>query len=367
MARSVLKKVNKRKSIRRSSSSRSKLGLGLFALGLVVLLIIIGKLISFIVGLGQPYAPDALPVDKYYSWNGTNTINLAIKSDQIYLVSVNPIDKAATIITVPDKAYLDLPHGFGQWLVSSIYGLGQDENPPMGAQLLKETLALNLAIPVDGYLIFTEDLSQTPVSEMLDRIRKSPWDSLNLIQQSKTDLSLVELVKLAHVLSSIRSDKVDNLDLQSSEATNWQVLADGSRVLSLKQSVTDQYVMAHMYDNQIEQEGLTVGIYNSTAHPLLAEQAARVITNLGGRVIFTANSQDDLANTLILGKQSWTKQRATQAFRPSCLQRSSSLFFSANQGSCDIISGKLGEAVDLNRADITIILGEDFYTDHSNR
>ena len=124
------KTAQKKKVFRRKSSpgvsSRTKWGVA--ALAFLLCIILFSK-IGNLFGSGDPSS-------KNYTWDGNSTLNLVVKSDQIYVASYNPTESSFTLMKVPDETYAEVPLGFGRWPVRSVYDLGQAENPPMGPRLL---------------------------------------------------------------------------------------------------------------------------------------------------------------------------------------------------------------------------------------
>ncbi|MDO8638026.1 MAG: LCP family protein [Candidatus Daviesbacteria bacterium] len=337
MKKTARKKFHKRKA--------SKLSIGIIALVILVCLIILGKTISFISGLNEPFAPDSKDISKQTSWNGKGVINTAILADKIYILSFNPDQKTLLLLKIPDETYLPVPFNFGKWSMGSVYQLGQSENPPIGALLFKKTLEENLGIPLNSYII--DQKSQDSFEKKLTNLRQNPLENISFLRGIKTDLSFLEYWKLAWSLRGVRFDKVKTLDLGESDLTSWLVLRDGSRVISIEQEELDNYIQKYFADSKLKDEGLSIGIYNTTEHTGLAEKAERLIENMGGRVVFTANSKSHLDQSLLLGGKSYT---------------------------FDVLSGffakkptSLPSNLDSSRADINLFLGEDYFMRYNSK
>lgn len=344
MSGSVSKKSKKKvgwKKIQHQNKSRRKINLGLYALGVLVFLVVVGKTLTFVNGLSQSSSPGT----KNYSWNGGSTLNLAVKSQDMFILSLNPKAKTISAIKIPDDTYFDLPFNFGRWPARSIYDLGQAEKPPIGASLLKATLTSSFGLPIDGYLLPENSLS---AEEILEKLRKEPVGGFNLLRHSRTDLSFWEMIHLLSEVRGVRSDKVKVTDLGQSPITKSLLLADGSRVLGIDSLRLDQFLSDQIHDALMEESDLTVGIFNATEHPQLAEKAARMVTNMGGRVIFTANAIQSRQDSLILGSESYITTRLSQVFAPYCLKD-------------PCLAPEGDPAVSSSRADINVVLGEDFF------
>lgn len=264
------------------------------------------------------------------------------------MLSYDPGNKTIVILKIPDDTYFDLPKGFGSWRVGSIYGLGQEEKPPVGAELLKESLAKLLGLPIDGYISLKSSVS---IDQEVSSLHKNPASIVPFIGSIQTDLTPLETLNLLHSLSSVRSDKVTTLDIANSNLTESKLLPDQERVLGIDSISFDLFVRKYMADSTMVNEGVSVGVFNATDHPGIGADVARIVTNMGGNVIFVTNTDNTLGKTIVTSsKSSLTSQRLIQVFAPWC----------SNCKSAD-------ERVIDSRAEVNIVLGEDYYKDHYQR
>ncbi|KKS69011.1 hypothetical protein A3A14_00675 [Candidatus Daviesbacteria bacterium RIFCSPLOWO2_01_FULL_43_38] len=344
MPRSALKKVthSKRKLSRPRRPSRTKLGVAVlaFLLGLILF-----SKIGGLFGSGEDIS------FKNYIWNGNSTLNLVVKSDNIYVASYNPQDSSFTILKVPDETYASVPLGFGRWPMRSVYDLGQAEKPLIGARLLKDTTGMLFGVPVDGYILTSGNFGT-----MAENARKNPFSIIGAIRESKTDLNIVESIRFWWGVKGVRFDRFKSADLENSDLTSWALLPDGSRGLELDGLRLDQFIQSRFEDSKLKDEGLGIGILNATDHPGLAEKAARVVTNIGGRVILTGNLEERQHNSFVLGKDGYTQTRLSQVFAPACIQTSWPLGL-FRSGGCFLQS----DSFNFSRAEVTIVLGEDYF------
>jgi hypothetical protein len=343
--------------------SGNRVGLGLTVLFFLILLIVVGKLFSFIQSFNQPYAPDGASKVKKYGWDGKGMINVAVKADAVYLFSFDPAGQSINLINIPDETYLALPFAYGRWPARSVYQLGQNEQPAVGAALFKITLSNTLGLPVDDYLVINGELNSRPFEEVIKDLRQNPLLGFNLLSQSKTDLSAGEYWRLIWQIRGVRTDKINLTDIDKDNLTSSVLLPDGSKVLGLSQADFDQYAEDKFADSLIKSEGLSIGIFNATDHPGLAERAARLVTNLGGRVVFTSNSSEKLSKTLITGKLSFTEDRLKKLFAPDCLNSKTLGLFKSENPAC-ITKNSIFTS---SRAEINLVLGEDYFNALNDR
>ncbi|MFA5933368.1 MAG: LytR C-terminal domain-containing protein [Microgenomates group bacterium] len=349
----------KKKKIK-STRSNNPIALGITAIFFLIALIIFGKIFGFLGGLNPQLSINNHP--KLNSWDGQSDFNLVVKMDNSYLLSYQPAGKELTIIKFPEDLNLDVPYGFGNWPMRSIYDLGQAEKPPMGPYLLRDSINISFDILADGYLIFNDKRESLP--DLINSERASFLPGIDILSKAKTDLNLVEFFKVWWAIKEVRGDKIKTIDLEKSELTKWLLLPDGSRVIAIDEIKLDQFEVGYFETEKIKKEGLSIGIFNATDVPGLAERAARVLTNMGGRVIFTSNHLDKVSKSTIISKKSYTSNYISKALNLYCPQPKTSSFwqkiplFGLDQGEAcasDAVS------LDSSRADITIILGEDSF------
>ena len=320
--------------------------LAILALSLLALILILGKSINLISNLTKPFSSDIL-TKRQYSIDFKSSFNIAIKLNSVWLLHYDPGEKKTVVLKIPDDTYMELPKGFGNWRVGSIYNLGEEQKPQIGSELLKESLAKLLGLPVDGF--FT--LPNQPGSDDLNRLilswHHNPLTIINFFSKAKTDLTPLEAFNLFIELSKVRSDKIISLDLEQTELTKSKLLPDSSRVLGIDVVNLNLFVREKMSDQQISKESINVAIFNATSHPGLAQEASRIITNLGGNPIIISNTESSNDKSLIIGSNNnYTFKRLAQVFAPVCLKIK-----------CSIDDPR----VTSSRAQINIILGEDFF------
>lgn len=330
---SSAQKKSEWKDIRfKKTNKRTKLAIG-------VLVLVTGLLIvSWVTRLTQ----NLFSTRRSYAWNGEFNINLLLRSKNISLFSYNPKGEKLSIVNIPDEVFLNVPHGFGFWQLQAIYKLGQSQKLE-GDQLLVDTLTSFLAIPIDGFLDFSTNQNQKTPIEIVNALRANPFSGFSLFSGLQTDLTMWELLKLSFGASSVRFDKVEELDLGSLGILDKENLPDGTPVLTADPIKLDG-VLTGLTDPVIIEERKSIAVLNATDHPQLANKAARLIANLGGNVIITANARQPLEKTQVIGENSLTLKRLRQIF-----------------ASDDKISTPVEDLI-YQRAQINVLLGEDYFT-----
>lgn len=325
-----------------------------FALFLLIGFIVLAKILSFTNSLGQSLTPE-MRGGKLSSWDGKSTINVIFaaveeSAEEVSVVSLDPEEKKINILHLSEQTYFNVPKGFGTWRLGSVYKLGQEEATPIGHELLKLSISKLLGLPIDGVVI---SKGKFEAEEVIDGWRGNIISRITVFNSVETDLSTLELADFIWQLSSVRKDKVVSLDLERSSITESKLLADQTRVLGVNTVALDIFIRKNMVDNKILDEGFSIAIFNATERSGLAQDATRFVTNLGGNVVVTANTDLKLKKSIIyIQKDSDTKLdetvtfgRLARFFAPHCIKK------------CDILDSK----VTGSRAQINIVLGEDFF------
>lgn len=277
-------------------------------------------------------------------WDGDSQINLVLASQPVTIVSFSPARGSLKILLIPDKTFIETVHGYGQYRVESLGGLGELENRP---SLLAESCQEYLGLPVDGWIGGERNemvFSQTG-QEGERQIKQTLTDRLfQLIKKKeKTNLTRWDLVRLWRQINTVRFDKVTLIDLSKTSALLAKILPDGTPGFEIDQNRLDSLIARYFQDDKLREEGLSVEILNATDHSGLASQGARVITNLGGRVIGIKDWPSRNDQCQIRSK----KERASSY----TLKRLAKIF------DCQLTGEDLGDS----RAETVIIIGEDYW------
>lgn len=326
-----------------------------YALGLLLGLIILGKLLSFVYSLNQPITPN-LTTRREYSLNSKSTLNFLFvnssEKNNLSLVSFYPTNQKLIVLHIPDQIYLEVPKEYGMWQVGSIFSLGQEEKPSVGAKLLSLSISKLVGLQVDG-VIFLKD-NKSSVEDFIVDLRKNPLAPLFSINSVNSNLTPLEMYDLFKKLSSIRSDKISSLDLAQSSITDSKLLPDSSRVLGVDTYKLDSFIRDKMADPSILDESYSIAIFNGTNRSGLGQEASRIVTNMGGNVVIISTSllkvnksQVVIKNDNEKIKNSATALRLSETFAPDCLKTS-----------CTTNDSEVNNS----RAQINIIVGEDFFS-----
>lgn len=348
------------------NKTKNNLRLAFAVLGLLVTLILIAKLISIFGSLYQPFN-SGIASNKKYAWDGVSSINTLIyypdakniepslSDSKLALISLQPESNRIIVLYISDDIYATLPKGYGDWKVGSIYKLGLEQGgETVSSKLLELSISKLVGLPVDGLIISSSQSEDFSIKKEIESWRKNPLTTLAFVRQIKTDMTPIELINFIKKSASIRSDKITSLNLAQSNITESMLLPDSSRVLGINTIKMDNFIREQMADNLLVGEGENVAIFNGSDHPGLAQEASRLLTNMGFNVISFKNTEQPVKQSQVEyrldGGNSKDKSRAfqriAQIFAPSCLNKI-----------CQIEDIR----VNSSRAQINVVLGEDYY------
>lgn len=320
----------------------------LIVLIILVFILLLGKISEFGKTLSSPWMDQKNTEDKSYTWDSTFNINIVLEGSDIFLLSYNPQNKAVVLIPMPKNTYVDVAYGMGQWQLGSVFSLGETSSTS-GAILTKRTISALFGVAVDGFVKLKGSLSDKKGDQLIDALKKGPLNIFLILSDLKSDLTLWELIRLKFALSEVRFDKVKILDLQKLDIMSVDKLPDKTAVYTIDNIKLDG-ILESLVDITIRDEGLTISVLNGTSEPLLAQKAARILTNTGANVIVTSNTVKKFKRNYIYGKESKTLTRLVQIFNSPCSEKEE----------CDKIEPELKPETNFSRADINVILGEDF-------
>lgn len=342
-----------------SQKTRQRIIWAVGALVLLIFIIGLSRVVYTISSFGKPITPSLVSPIKASKWDGSSVVNVVFTSPNfennpdISLVSFHPKEKKAVILHIASQTYLELPRGYGSWMIGSVFRLGEEESPKKGGQLLKQSVAKLVGLNIDGIVLVDKKDYNSP-EELIASWRKNPLAPFIDLKDIQSDLTASEATKLFTSLTSLRNDKTASLNLEQSNITESKLLADSTRVLGVDTIRLDLFVRDKMADEDVLAEGLSVAVFNGTDHPGLALEAVRVVTNMGGNVITVGNTEVKMGKSSVVTgvgleeveKKGATVKRLLQIFAPHCANLT-----------CDLEDPK----VSTSRAQINLVLGEDYY------
>lgn len=268
-------------------------------------------------------------------------VNLILSSEEMTaVVALKFKEKKLNGILLPNSLYLSVPHGLGDYSLGAVYHLGEIEGK--GEELIKESLRNLLAMPIDG--VIREEgwaFSEGKIGVQLENLF---WQALVSPRKSGVFTNFTFLDILRFYFIKVKSFGENLTNLEETDILGGKELADKSKVYEADLEKLDMVVKKSISERKIEEEGREVSILNSTGHDALAGEFARLVNNMGGRVISLGNDDSYRQESLIRYADEETGKSYT-------LRR------------IEIATGFRAERGELSdgRSQIQIVLGEDYW------
>lgn len=273
-------------------------------------------------------------------WDGRTRLNLALQAEVVSLASYSPSDERLTILVIPGQTFIEAIHGYGPYRAESIYPLGELEKK--GGELLSGSLQEYLGIPVQAYAVFGDlAMRKNQPSETKKSLVKGIFGLLGK-RSGQTSLTIWDLLRLGWKVKKVKPSRISIVNLEETSASSQVVLPDGSGAIRVDTDRVDRIVSRFFPDEHLKHEGLAVAVLNGTEHEGLARRAARVLENIGGRVVSVgeaAKTEECEVRSLAKHKDSDTVRRLKETF--NCFWG--------------------GEALEEQRASVVLILGESYW------
>lgn len=271
------------------------------------------------------------------AWQGEHRFNLVLSGSSTGVLSIYPPEKTAVFLIVPNETLVRTLEGYGFYRIEAIWELG-DQEGKNGGEFLAGSLQEALAIPIDAY---------ARVDDLVWEKSKIDAALLSLVKgRGETNLSFWDRVKLYAQFKPIRPYKINVLNLSQLEVLDQEPVAEVVSVWKLNQERADQLLAAYFKDPEIRQEDLSLAVLNGTLTPGLAKKGARLLTNIGGRVIAIAD-WDLGTNHCLVKIKAGDKEKIAASYTLTKIKK---IF------ACQEIEADLGDY----RVDLIVVLGEDY-------
>ncbi|MCJ7804116.1 LCP family protein [Patescibacteria group bacterium] len=219
-------------------------------------------------------------------WDGKGQFNLVINSQPVMVVSFDYPEKNINLLSIPDGTFVEAIHGYGPYRIESLYKLGEIKGN--GGGLLAGSLQEYFGINLEGYL--TGDKYQPDNMKIKNFLLNQFFDALR--GRGKTNLSRWDLLRIWWQVKKIREDKIIVVDLAQTSASQEVDLPDGSKAIKIEPERLTRIISQFFIDEEFKKEDLTITVLNKTEHLGLANNASKIINNIGGRVIQISSLHD---------------------------------------------------------------------------
>ena len=248
-------------------------------------------------------------IKKRSRWDGKHQLNFVVQAEKILVYSFHPEDGILNILAFDNKTHIPAAKGFGEYPIENIYKLGQSEKIG-GGRLLSLSLSEFLAVPLDGHFVQIKNKKLKIKNDiLLCRFNK----------KCLTDFGWWDLLKIWQQFSKLKPGQIKEVDFTETGVLKEKTLADGSLILQPDYLRIDQLSLNLFSDKSVLDEGLTVSVLNGSNITGLANQAGRLVKNLGCQLVNTSDADKQVDKSAILYKNkelknSYTLKRLVKAF-----------------------------------------------------
>jgi len=262
----------------------------------------------FLVGIGWR----AIGFFKNSVWDGRSRLNLALKISPISLVSFDARSQTINFLIIPDGTYIEAAGDYGPYRIEKIYPLGELEG--RGMALLTASLEGYLGLPIDGWLMADEKWEEAGGA------RRLLSDLIGTMMKDKlmTNLSYWDLARLWLMTSRTRAHKIEAVNLGETTVAEEFSLPDGTQSRRINSQRINQIISRLFTDDRLRQEDLAIAIMNAGGKTGLAAKGARLVTNIGGRLVEVGDWPEPLDSCQIKttpdNKKTYTSQKLAKVF-----------------------------------------------------
>lgn len=263
-----------------------------------------------------------------------------LRADPIVLTKVEFIvlaRKSGGLIRyiVPLDYAVAVPGNFGTEEFSRLFALGAlNSTQPLvgGTKLVEDTLFKLFGYKVDKYILVDVSLASTTDALFSGESLLTPANFKNISQVSqalKTDFSLKELYDVNTFIHTLKME-------QKIVHTGYDYFGD-----------VDSELRDITYESKVASEKKNIAILNGTTYAGVASFAARVVSNMGGRVVASDNTRTPYETSYIITSDPTS---ATVAFLTHTFNITNII---SKTDAAGFLEGEI------DRSDITVIFGFD--------
>ncbi len=247
---------------------------------------------------------------KNSTWDGKNRLTLVLKIDPVSLVSFDPESEEISFLIIPDGSYIEAVNNYGFYRIEKIYPLGELEG--RGVEFLSASLEAYLGLPIDGWVIADRKWTNETKSLLSSLIASAIKD------KSTSSLSRWDLIRLWLAINQTRAHKIEVIDLGETTATEEFVLPDGNLAKKVDNQRLSRIISNLFTDYRIRREDLAIAVMNAGTETGLAAKAAKLISNIGGRLVEIGDWSGELdqcqLRTSVEARKSYTTQKLLDIF-----------------------------------------------------
>lgn len=277
------------------------------------------------------YGMTFLVVDTFYSEP------VIIK--EAYFVLIDMSTLKLMVYTIPVDVEVDAPGKFGDEPIKNIMALGslsESGDLSYSVDLVNKSITKLLGFPIDRYILVEPDSR-----DMMFNLITGDFSTLSALNEFeklkdevRTNYSISEMYKLSEYTSSLPKDRIIRKDITQSYIENSSLL--------------DEEFMDITFDSVVSREKKSIALLNATKIGGIANYGARLVKNIGGRVVVVGNSKNAYDESLMIVDDIYSETTIIL-----------SRIFDIDNVILNSNARDFGES-EIERSDITIIFGLDF-------
>jgi len=221
-------------------------------------------------------------------WDGESRVNFVFIDEDIFLISFDPGKKTLEVLEIPRNVEIEVIGGFGSYRIGAIDKLGEMEG--RGGELLQISVQEHFGVPVDGWI-------KNPLSINSAQLNSSKFKTsligtmmrLAIKQEDQTNFTSWDVVRIWWGIRKTLSSQINITRLDDISALKSKILVDNFQTWELDLNRLNMFFQDHFYESEIREENLTIEVVNATEHFGLASRVARIVSNMGGRVVRVGN------------------------------------------------------------------------------
>lgn len=231
-------------------------------------------------------------------WDGEHNFNFIVQGDKTLVFSYHPEDEALNIISFPNKLYIETAKGYGEYRLEKITQLGEMEKIGAG-ELLKKSLQNYLGAPIDGYVISNKKTKLKINDESLEKGKTGSLLSAVLSGQAESSLGIWDLLRFFFQARKLKLNQLRLIEIENTVLFQKTKLADQSGVYKLDESLLLEFTPKYFTDKGFLNERLKISVYNATNYPGVAKNTGRMLKNIGGEILFSADAPEARDDSII--------------------------------------------------------------------
>jgi len=193
--------------------------------------------------------------------------------DVVRIVDFDFTSSEIVVVDIPDSLEVEASHNLGNWELSSIWNLGENEKIG-GGKLLVETLRNNLFAPV---YYFSSEKGESLVEGSVFSSLAFPF------LESKSNLGLINKIKLAIFSARFKDSKLTKIDLSSTSFLEKTRLKSGKDGYRVKGELPQELIWVFAHPLFLE-NNVFVSLINETGSSLIVGKISRILETMGAKL-----------------------------------------------------------------------------------